>query len=381
MNSINTKQRSLRSLISANAKYIPAGSAILLFVLAFAVLSVVYGDKGFFTLRTIFGIFTDNAYLGISAVGMTFVIISGGIDLSVGAVAALTTMIISFGNAPPGSEEATGFAGGLGLPMPLCIIFALFVGTFLGFLMGVLIQTFSVPPFVATLGGMFFARGMCFVISIYSISIKDVWFRSIASWRINIPDFLSKRANVKAPLNAGFFVLVVMLILGIVVLSSTKFGRNVYALGGNEESAKLMGLPVGRTRIQVYAFNGFCSALAGIVFDLTLLSGYSLHLLGMELDIVAAVVIGGTLLTGGVGYPLGSLFGMLIKGIIIKFKAFNGNLEAGWVHIVTGALLLLFILIQRFVVMFAENNRETQTIGKATEAKGAKPKKTAVESG
>lgn len=340
--------KTIKGFIAKNVKFIPAATTVTLFIIAYIIGGIIYGGAGFLTLRTFFSIFTDNAYLGIAAVGMTLVIISGGIDLSVGAVAALTTMIIAYG-----SEE-------MGVNMVVCVIFALGVGTLFGYLMGLLIQIFEVPPFIATLAGMFMARGLCFVISISSITINDPWFKSIGNWRIAVRDVLNfKKRNLTAPITIGVFIFFAMLILGIVLLHSTKFGRNVYAIGGNEQSAKLMGLPVKRTRIAIYTFNGFCSALAGIVYALSLYSGYGRHLIGMELDVIAAVVIGGTLLSGGIGYPLGSLFGVMTQAIILKFINFSGNLSSGWTKISVGVLLFLFIVMQRFVVMVANKNKET----------------------
>lgn len=126
-------------------------------------------------------------------------------------------------------------------------------------------------------------------------------------------------------------------------------GRTVYAIGGNEHSAVLMGLPVARTTVLVYAFSGFCSALGGVVFSFYMLSGYGLHAMGLELDAIAAVVIGGTLLTGGVGYVIGTLFGVLILGVIQTLISFDGTLSSWWTRIVIGTLLLVFCLLQRLM--------------------------------
>jgi len=138
-----------------------------------------------------------------------------------------------------------------------------------------------------------------------------------------------------------------MVALGIWLAHATEFGRTVYAIGGSEASALLMGLPVARTTVLVYTFSGFCSALAGVVFTFYMLSGYGLHAVGLELDAIAAVVIGGTLLSGGVGYVAGTLFGVLILGIIQTLIAFDGSLSSWWTRIVIGALLFVFCLLQR----------------------------------
>jgi len=138
-----------------------------------------------------------------------------------------------------------------------------------------------------------------------------------------------------------------MVAVGIYLAQCTAFGRAVYAIGGSEASALLMGLPVGRTTVRVYTFSGFCSALAGVVFTFYMQSGYGLHAVGLELDAIAAVVIGGTLLSGGVGYVAGTLFGVLILGIIQTLISFDGSLSSWWTRIVIGALLFVFCLLQR----------------------------------
>jgi simple sugar transport system permease protein len=222
--------------------------------------------------------------------------------------------------------------------------------------MGVLIQVFNVEPFIATLAGMFFARGMCFIISIDSIPIRDPWFVEVASWRIQFRDVLSANPNLMVNIEIGIFIFLALLIFAIILMRSTRLGRNIYAIGGNEQSAKLMGLPVKKTRLFVYTFSGFCSAMAGVAFALSLRSGFGRHLIGMELDVIAAVVIGGTLLTGGIGYPLGSMFGVMTTGIIRRFITF-GNLLSGYARIAVAVLLLVFIVLQRAIVILADKNK------------------------
>jgi simple sugar transport system permease protein len=322
-----------RKGFAIDLKYIPAAAAIILFLVAYAIGGMLYADRGFLRLRTFTSIFTDNAYLGVSAVGMTLVIISGGIDLSVGSVAALSTMLIAWCTEELGMNSVT----------VLCLVLAL--GSFLGFLMGLLIEKLSVPPFIATLIGMFLARGLCFIISIQSITINNPLLRSLGRWKIRLPG--------NAYVNLSVIVFVVMLLIGVVTMRYTRFGRGIYAFGGNRQSAVLMGLPTGRIQVEIYAFSGFCSALSGVLFAFYTFSGYGRHLYGMEMDVISSVVIGGTLLSGGVGYPLGSLFGIMIYSIILKFISFNGTLSSWWTKIVVGVLLLFFIVMQRFIVYLA----------------------------
>ncbi|MBR1408779.1 MAG: sugar ABC transporter permease YjfF [Clostridia bacterium] len=332
-----------------NPKYIMVYATVGIFLIIYLFGALAYGDKGFTTLRTFMNMFIDNAYYGISAVGMTMVLITGGIDLSVGAVASLTGMFIAYGTSV------------LGLHPLVCIAFSLVVGVGLGLLMGWVIHYLNVPPFITTLTGMFLARGVCSLISRESIEIKHPMMDALAGWKIyfmKLQDGEWVRIRPSAFINFNVIVFVVMIIIGTVILQKTRFGRNIYAIGGNEQSAKLMGLPVGRTKVLVYGFNGLCSVLAGVTYALYVKSGWNLSLQGAELDVITCAVIGGTLLTGGVGYMIGTLFGVLLKSIIPALITFNGNLLSWWGKIATGLLLLLFICIQKIVVNATGRKKE-----------------------
>ncbi len=308
-----------------NPRYLPLAVTIGLFVLMFGAGS--YSFDGFFSLQVFLNLFIDNAFVAISAVGMTFVIISGGIDLSIGSVIALTAMV-----------SASLLKGG-GWNPGLVIAVVLALGSAFGFFMGVIIQYFAIQPFIVTLAGMFLARGLCYIISIDSISITNPFYTAASTLRIPLPFETSVSVNV--------LIALVVLVIALYLAHYTRFGRTVYAIGGNEQSALLMGLPVARTKILIYTLNGFCSALAGVVFTFYMLSGYGLHALGMEMDAIAAAVIGGTLLTGGSGWIIGTLFGVLIYGTIQTLIMFQGSLSSWWTKIVIGMLLLVFCLLQR----------------------------------
>lgn len=331
-----------------NPKYVMVYATLGVFLIIYLLGAILFGDKGFTTIRTLMLMFIDNAYIGISAVGMTMVLISGGIDLSVAAVASLTGMFIAYGTTV------------LGLPPILCIAFSLLIGTGLGLLMGAAIHYLNVPPFITTLTGMFLARGVCSLISRESISIDHDLIDALAGWKIYLMEFVDGEwVKIKpvAYINFSVLLLIVMVIAGMVILQWTRFGRNVYAIGGNEQSARLMGLPVGRTKIMVYGINGFCSALAGIAYVLYVKSGWNLALAGGELDVISAAVIGGVMLTGGVGYMIGTLFGVMLKSTIPALITFSGNLSSWWAKIATGVLLLLFIVIQRVVVTYSARKK------------------------
>jgi simple sugar transport system permease protein len=259
---------------------------------------------------------------------MTFVILCGGIDLSVGSVIALTTMVSA------SLVEKHGWNPAAVIPL------VLLMGTVFGGVMGVLIERFRLQPFIVTLAGMFLARGLCYLISIDSISITNEFYSSVSQLRIPV--------GFDASLSISAVIALVVLAVAVFIAHWTPFGRTVYAIGGSEHSAMLMGLPVRSTLVGVYALSGFCSALAGVIFTFYMLSGYGLHAMGLELDAIAAVVIGGTLLTGGVGYVAGTLFGVLTLGIIQTLIAFDGTLSSWWTRIVVGALLFFFCLLQRF---------------------------------
>ena len=310
------------------SRFLPVIATFVVFVLTFGAGAVRY--DGFASGQVVANLFIDNAFLIVVAVGMTFVILTGGIDLSVGSVVALATMIAA----------ATLRAG---WPPWLVVIVVLATGSLLGLGMGVMIHRFGVQPFIATLAGMFLARGLCFVISVESVSIKDPVFREIATATIELPGGVVITYSV--------VIALVVVAAAAYVLHLTRFGRTVYAVGGSESSATLMGLRTGRVKIGVYVVSGFCSALGGLLFSLYMLSGYSLHAVGMELDAIAAVVVGGTLLAGGVGYVVGSVVGVLVLGTVQTLISFEGTLSSWWTKIVIGVLLLAFIALQRLIVL------------------------------
>ena len=305
-------------------KFIPLLATTAVLVALFIAASAMY--DGFGSMRVVANLFSDNAVLGIVAIGMTFVILSGGIDLSVGSVAAFTTVLI-------------GTMVGKGTHPLGVIALALVFGTLFGWAQGGLIQRFELPAFLVTLGGMFFARGMAFVVNMQSVGIAHPFYQQVQETGIPL--------GGRASLSAVAMIVLAMFALAFFVAHYTEFGRNVYALGGNADSARLMGLPIARTRPAVYAVSGFCSALAGVVATFYTGSGNPAMGVGLELDAIAAVVIGGTLLTGGVGYVAGTLLGVLIFGTIQTALVFDGRLNSWWLRIAVGTLLLAFILLQR----------------------------------
>jgi ribose/xylose/arabinose/galactoside ABC-type transport system permease subunit len=307
-------------------RYLSPVASFVLFVALFSTVIVRYDFAS--PAQVFLNLLVDNAHLIVLAVGMTFVILTGGIDLSVGSVVALSTVILAK-------------ALQSGWPTPVAIATVLLVGPLLGLLMGTVIEFFDVQPFIVTLAGMFLARGLCYVISVDTLPIKDPLLRAIGLNYLYLYEDKFIRWTVVIALT--------VVVVAAFVLHETRFGRTVYAVGGSRQSAQLMGLAAARTQISVYVISGFCAALAGLLLGVQKLSGYSLNGVGLELDAIAAAVIGGVLLSGGVGFVLGSLIGVLVLGTIQVFVTAE-NLDSYWTRIMTGILLLVFVLVQRVLV-------------------------------
>ncbi|MGO4116302.1 galactofuranose ABC transporter, permease protein YjfF [Rhizobium ruizarguesonis] len=318
-----------------NSKYLPLLATIVIFVLAYAGCALQYPN--ILSTRVIGNLLTDNAFLGIAAVGMTFVIISGGIDLSIGSVIAFTGVFLAVILQNTSIHPLLAFA------------IVLVITTAFGGIMGAIIHYLEMPAFIVTLAGMFLARGMAFVLSIDSIPIDHEYYSTLTSLYYRLP------GGGRLTLIGGIMLLVFA--VGIFIAQRTRFGTNVYALGGGAQTARLMGVPVGRTTIQIYALSGFLAGLSGIVFSLYTSAGYSLAAVGVELDAIAAVVIGGTLLTGGAGFVAGTLIGILIQGLIQTYITFDGTLSSWWTKILIGLLLFAFILMQKAILFVSSLNK------------------------
>ncbi|MGR9553448.1 galactofuranose ABC transporter, permease protein YjfF [Rhizobium leguminosarum] len=318
-----------------NSKYLPLLATIVIFVLAYAGCALQYPN--ILSTRVIGNLLTDNAFLGIAAVGMTFVIISGGIDLSIGSVIAFTGVFLAVILQKTAIHPLLAFA------------IVLVITTAFGGIMGAIIHYLEMPAFIVTLAGMFLARGMAFVLSIDSIPIDHEYYSTLTSLYFRLP------GGGRLTLIGGIMLLVFA--VGIFIAQRTRFGTNVYALGGGTQTARLMGVPVGRTTIQIYALSGFLAGLSGIVFSLYTSAGYSLAAVGVELDAIAAVVIGGTLLTGGAGFVAGTLIGILIQGLIQTYITFDGTLSSWWTKILIGLLLFAFILMQKAILFVSSLNK------------------------
>ncbi|MCR6492360.1 galactofuranose ABC transporter, permease protein YjfF [Cellulomonas sp. P24] len=314
--------------VHVDRRFLPVLGALLVLILMFVIGGARY--ENFLSGRVVSNLFINNSYMIVLAVGMTFVIVTGGIDLSVGAVVALS-----------GISAASLFQSGW--PAFVVIPLVILIGSALGLVVGVMVHVFEIQPFIATLAAMFLARGLCYVISLSSIPISDPTIVWLSSARIPIGDTWTVTPS-------GLIALLVV-VVAFYVLHFTRFGRTVYAIGGSESSAVLMGLPVARTKILVYVISGTCAGIGGFLFTVFSRSGYSLTGVGMELDAIAAVVIGGTLLTGGSGFVLGSVLGVVVLGLIQTIITFQGTLSSWWTKIFIGVLLLVFVVMQRLVTV------------------------------
>jgi simple sugar transport system permease protein len=318
--------------LSRHSALMPTLAALAIFILLLIGAQVYFGN--FVAPRNMSALLLDNAYLLILAVGMTFVIVTGGIDLSVGSVMAFTGIL---------GAKLLGDGVHPGIAIPAMII----SGALIGLLIGVLVQYFDVQPFIASLAGLFLARGLAFVVSLSSIRVEAESVLWLQTTRFRLGDWYITPTGILALL---------VVALGAFVMQYTRFGRTIYAVGGNEQSARLMGLQAARTKVLVYITSGVCGGLAGLVLTAYSGAGYPRNGIGTELDVIAAVVIGGTLLTGGTGYVLGSMIGVFVYGTIKTVISFMGA-EQAWTRIIIGLLLLLFIVVQRVIVFRSERRR------------------------
>jgi simple sugar transport system permease protein len=274
-------QQRISTLLRKYRRFIPLTVTALLVFVAYGIGAILYPAMR--NPQVFFNLFQNNSYLLISAIGMTFVILTGGIDLSVSGVVALTTV-------------ATAALLREGWDAWIVVLLMLFMGMCLGATMGSFIAYMKVQPFIATLAGMWFARGMCFFISDDAIAIDNRIFHLIGKTKILIPGLaeLAIKQGTTPPYTS-IFVVISFLLLGVAIYIAhfRRFGRTVYSIGGyegrNEQSARLMGLPVNTTKVLVYTFNGFCSGLAGIALALFVSSGHGLYATGFELDVIASV--------------------------------------------------------------------------------------------
>ena len=319
---------------------------IVLFFVLYIAGAILYGDRNFTSPQVFLNLFISNAGLIIAAVGMTFVLITGGIDISIGSVIGVVCMMLAW------MMEVKHMSA------VVAIILVLAFGVIFGLVQGFLVAYLKIQPFIVTLGGMFFARGMTAVICKEQVSIvSDKIFTTLSSFKISLPfgGYLNKKGIMQFPYLRVTVVVALIVVLAIyLMLKYTRFGRSIYAVGGNQQSATLMGLDVKKTQMKAYILSSFLTSIGGICYCLNTMAGTTTQATGLEMDAISSAVIGGTLLTGGVGNVLGSLFGVLINGTISTLVKTNGKLISSWSNIVTAILLCFFIVLQSVFALVKE---------------------------
>lgn len=239
-----------------------------------------------------------------------------------------------------------------GLPAPILMVLVLVMGVAFGLIQGFCVGYLEIQPFIVTMAGMFFARGMTAVINTQQVTIQSSeWMVKLANMKFSMPFGIGAYVNAKGKLMVPYLRLSVLIALAVLivvflVLRCTRFGRSLYAVGGNQQSAALMGLNVKKTRMKAYVLSSFLCSIGGICYCLNTMCGTTTQALGLEMDAISSAVIGGTLLTGGVGNVIGSFFGVLINGTISSLVKTNGKLISSWANVVTALLLCFFIMLQ-----------------------------------
>ncbi len=304
--------------------------------------AVVFLGSGFTKPQTFFNILNDNAALIILSCGMSIVMITGGIDISVGTVTALVCMSCAVHLDHGGGS------------VPTAMLLALGIGLAFGIVQGFLVAYLEIQPFIVTLAGMFFAKGMTTIVNSTQFNVAHEGFKALKAIRIYIP-FMGavnkKGIYVPAYIEPGVVVAILMVIILFVFLKWSKTGRNFYAVGGNINSANMLGINVRRTKFIAHLM---CSTLAGIggfVYFMHVGSGSASHASGAEMNAIASSIIGGTMLSGGVGNIVGTFFGVLSLSTIKNIVSSLGLDEAWWTNITVAAMICVFLVVQSIVLL------------------------------
>ncbi|MBR2661814.1 MAG: sugar ABC transporter permease YjfF [Clostridia bacterium] len=338
--------------------------AIGIFIGMYA-LAMAFLGGGFLKAQQFFDILNDNSFLILLGCALTIVMIGGGINISVGGVVGLTVMACALYLNGTNIENST-------LSISVTLLLALGIGLAFGIGQGFLISYMEIQPFIVTLAGMFLARGLTTMLSIYPVKVTHEGFKELVKQKLQIPflGYIAKNGNlIPAKLEIGAIVALVMLILTWYLLKHVKLGRDIYALGGNQQSALMLGINVKRSRFLSYVISGFLSGLAGFVYLLHMPAGKADTANASEMDAIAASIIGGTLLTGGVGNVFGTFFGVLILATIKKIIVLSPLNDSWWQDMASGAMLGFFILLQS-IVLSTREKRKIKAADKAALQKG-----------
>lgn len=313
---------------------------ITLFVLIYALAMMFLGDKGFTNIQMFFNLFNENAALIVIACGLSVVMITGSIDISVGGSTALicTACIVCLNR--------------YGFNFFSSLLMAIAIGLTFGLLQGLLIAYMEMQPFIVTLAGMFLGRGIVALIEVNQVQVKNAGFELLSGARIQIPflgDINRKGVFIQSKLEFG--VVIALVIVGIIffLLMKTKLGRSFYAVGGNAQSALLLGIDVKKTRFLAHVLCGLLAGIGGFLYLFHTRSGSVQQATGLEMDAIAASIIGGILLTGGVGNIVGTLFGVLASGSVLMIVTAIGSQDPWWPQITRAAMLCFFIVLQSVI--------------------------------
>ena len=303
--------------------------------------AILFQGKGFLKPQTFFNILNANASLIILSCGMSLVMITGGIDISVGGVTALVSMCCAV---------YLDYHNG---NVFVAVLIALAIGLAFGLVQGFLVAYLDIQPFIVTLAGMFFARGMTTIVNTNPFNVQNEAFVALKETRVIVPGFGSVNKlgkYVPAYIEIGVVVAILIVIVLFCVLRWTKLGRSFYAVGGNSQSALMLGINVKRTKFLSHLICGLLAGVGGFVYFMHVGSGSASHASGMEMNAIASSIIGGTMLTGGVGNIIGTFFGVLSLSTIQNIVSSAGLDQAWWTGITIAAMLCLFLVIQSIVM-------------------------------
>ena len=303
--------------------------------------AIIFQGKGFLKPQTFFNILNANAALIILACGMSIVMITGGIDISVGGVTALVSMSCAVYLDYKGGNVAAS------------MFIAIAIGLAYGLVQGFLVAYLDIQPFIVSLAGMFFARGMTTIVNTNPFNVQNESFVALKNARIIVPGMGSvnkKGVYVNAYVEIGVIVAIIIVILMFCLLRWTKLGRSFYAVGGNKQSALMLGINVKRTKFMSHMLCSLLAGIGGYVYFLHVGSGAATHAQGAEMNAIASSIIGGTMLTGGVGNIIGTFFGVLSLSTIQNIVSSAGLDQAWWTGITIAAMLCIFLVIQSVVM-------------------------------
>ena len=313
---------------------------IIVFILMY-LFAIIFLQKGFLKPQTFFNILNNNAALIILSCGMSLVMITGGIDISVGGVTALVAMCCAVHIEERGGSVVTA------------ILIAVGIGLAFGLVQGFLVAYLEIQPFIVTLAGMFFARGMTTIVHTNPINMTDAAFMRLKDTRISIPFLgsVNKAGDyINAYIEIGVVVALVIVAVLFCMLKWTKTGRSFYAVGGNRQSALMLGINTRRTIFLSHLICGLLAGIGGFIYFMHIGSGSPSHASGAEMNAIASSIIGGTMLTGGVGNLIGTLFGVLSLALIQNIVSSVGLDQAWWTGITIAAMLCVFLIVQSIII-------------------------------